>query len=150
MAAGDVSQGLKELQAAAEVVNQRVECLQKLEAIAHAAGDDARAETALDRIVSAGCSDQVECSRNLLWVGQQEEALGYSRKALSVYKRGFERAPDNDWILENIARLAAEVGLHAEAAEDYAQLSQRRPTEARWKAALETERGAALRAAAKL
>jgi hypothetical protein len=45
-----------------------------------------------------------------------------------------------------MARLAAALGLHAEAAEDYERLARRHPGDARWTTAADEQRTAALSA----
>jgi tetratricopeptide (TPR) repeat protein len=146
VATGEAAAGLSELEKAIDGVSDRVACLQKLESIAHAVGDEGRAQTALDRVVNAGCTDDAECASNLTWVAQREQARGNQRKALELYKRASQRVPQNDALVETVAALAAAAGLHAEAAEDYAQLLRRHPEEARWKAAAQQEKDIAARA----
>ncbi len=150
LAQGDNAGGLSDVERALDVVTDRVTCLESLAGMAYTAGDKTRAELALEQIANAGCGDIADCTRNSLWVAQQEEAHGFSGKALGLYRRVFERAPEDDTALESIARLAAQTGLHAEAAEDYAQLGRRHPTDERWKTAEEAERREAARAALKL
>ena len=143
---GQVVAGLDELERAAGMASDRVECLQQLESIAHTARDEKRAQAALDRIANLGCSDNAECARNLIWVAQHEEARGSPNKALALYKRANLRTPEDDAVLESIARLALAGGLHAEAAEDFEKLARRHPEDSRWKLAAQGERTAALRA----
>lgn len=146
VASGDAVEGLNELDRAEGLVSDRVECLQKLESLAHSAGDEKRAQDALDRVANAGCSDSAECVRNLTWVAQREQARGNPTKALALYKRASQRAPEDDGLLETIARLAVAEGLHAEAAQDFDQLARRHPEDPRWRLAAGGERSAALRA----
>ncbi len=138
--------GLSELDKAVDVVADRVPCLESLESIAHAAGDERRAQEALDRVTNAGCSDDAECVRNLSWAAQRESARGNPRKALALYKRANQRAPQDDALLETIAGLAAAVGLHGEASDDYEQLVRRHPQDSHWKLAAQREKDAAARA----
>jgi hypothetical protein len=147
VASDDASGAAKELEDAIEVVVDRVPCLQKLEGVAYTLGDDSKAEEALDRVANAGCVDDEECAHNLAWAAQREEARGNSRKALALYKRAFERAPQDDSILEAMAVLAEDVGLHTESADEYLILQHRHPSDERWKAGTEREREAAAKAA---
>jgi tetratricopeptide (TPR) repeat protein len=140
IATGETAAGLSELQAAADDVTDRVVCLQALEKIARAAGDETTAQAALDRVASAGCNDDAECAHNLWWVAARSEATGSPRKALSFYRRAYERSPQDDELLATIARLAAENGLHAEAADSYERLARRHPEETRWRTAAAIER----------
>jgi hypothetical protein len=147
VAAGEAAAGLSELEKAVDLVSDRVPCLQKLESIAHAVGDEKRAQEALDRVINAGCTDDEDCASNLSWVAQREQARGNQSRALALYKRASQRVPQNDSLLEAVAGLAAGVGLHGEAAEDYAQLALRHPADSRWKVAAQQEKDQAARAA---
>ena len=109
-------------------MTDRVECLEELAMLAFLAADPSVAQRALDKILSAGCSEEVDCVRNIVWVGIFEEGRGNDRKAMTLFKRALERTPDDDALLERVAGLAARSGLHAEAAEDYTRLAGRHPT----------------------
>ena len=148
IAAGEAMAALTELQAATDTVTDRVGCLQALEGIAQTLGDESRANAALNEIARAGCSDDKECAQNLRWVAAQEEAAGNPRKALVLYRRASERAPEDDNLLESVARLAVQAGLHNEAVDSYEKLARRHPLDARWTSALEVEREAVARNAA--
>jgi tetratricopeptide (TPR) repeat protein len=150
IASGDVTAGLKELTDAVDTVVDRVECLRSLAMLADEAHDERRATQALEKIAKAGCSDDGECAGNLAWIAIVEEGRGNQRRALALYRRARERAPQQDSLLESAARLAASLGLHAEAAEDYRELTRRHPGDPRWAKAAEDERMAAVRAAVAL
>ena len=145
VSSGDAAGGLKTLSDAADVVSERVQCLRALVTLAAQAGDDATVNEGVARITRAGCSGDAECSANLQWIGAFEEGRGNTRSALALYKRAFQRTPEDDRVLLTVARLAAATGLHAEAAQDYEQLSQRQPAQGRWKKAAGAEREEALR-----
>jgi hypothetical protein len=148
VAGGDGAKALAEFEHRVESVADRSECLKELAMAAFSAGDEQRAESTLDRVAKAGCGKETECVQNLVWVGDQETAHGNARKALSLYRRAYEQSGEDEALLERLARLAAEAGLHAEAAKDYELLSRKRPEEARWKDAAIDQRLAAARAAA--
>lgn len=150
IASGDVNGGLTELEKAVDQVTARAECLQELVQIARRAHSEHHVFSALDKLVSAGCIDNAECARNLRWVAQDEEQHGNTHKALALYRRAYEQSPDDDGLLEQIARLTAAAGMHAEAAERYEQLSRRHPGEDRWRQAATAERDAAMRGVVKL
>jgi tetratricopeptide (TPR) repeat protein len=150
IAGGHAAQGLAEMEKATDVVSDRVSCLKRLVALARRAGDMRSVDAALDKIVSAGCAEEAECAASLAWVAGQNEGDSNPRKALALYRRAYERAPDDDALLENVARMAATTGLHAEAAEDYERLARRRPQEARWKTAAYAEWASAVKGATKL
>jgi hypothetical protein len=143
---GDVAKALGELSHAAEAVVERVPCLKELVRLADEAHDEKYTTEAMDKITKAGCSEDAECAGNLVWVAIVEEGRGNHRRALALYKRAYARAPEQDALLESMARLAATVGLHAEAAEDYERLARKRPGEAAWAKAADEQRAAALSA----
>jgi tetratricopeptide (TPR) repeat protein len=149
-ASGDALSALSGLEKAIDFVSDRVACLRALALLSSSVGNRERAMAAREKIVNAGCEQDWECVVNLTWVAAQEEGTGNLRKALALYRRAHERAPENDDVLENTARLAAALGLHAEAAEDYERLARRHPQDRRWKPAAEAERDAALRSAVRL
>ena len=135
---------------AADTAMDRISCLEQFESLARTAGDDGRAQKALSKIANGGCSEDAECARNLIWVAQEEEATGNPGKALTFYKRAFDRNPADDAPLESSARLSAKVGLHAEAAEGYQRLGQRHPDDPRWPNAAAEQRQLAMKEALKL
>jgi tetratricopeptide (TPR) repeat protein len=145
LAAGDASGGLTELEDAADRVPARVDCLKRVVALAQRSRNVARAEAALDRIAGAGCNGELECSGNLRWAAAQAAAMGDSRKALALYRRAYERIPDDDGLLEQLAQLASACGLHAEAADDFDRLSRKHPLDRRLREAATTERAAAVK-----
>jgi tetratricopeptide (TPR) repeat protein len=145
LAAGDVNGGLAELEDAADRVPARADCLKRVVALAQRSKDLARAEKALDRLVGAGCSDTLDCSANLRWAAAQATAMGDSRKALALYRRAYQRAPDDDRLLEELARLASACGLHAEAADDLERLAKRHPLDRRLQDDAAVERAAAVK-----
>jgi tetratricopeptide (TPR) repeat protein len=150
VASGDVTGGLAELEGAADRVTDRVGCLQSLVALSRTVGNEASTQSAMDKIVNAGCSDSAECAQSLIWVAHEEQGRGNRRKALALLKRAYERTPENDGLVEEMGLTAAALGLHAEAAEDYERLERRHPEVERWRAASQAERDAALREAIKL
>jgi tetratricopeptide (TPR) repeat protein len=147
MADSRVSDGLAELQEAADHVTDRVSCLEQLVTLSRRAGDESRAEAALDRLLGAGCGDKAECAENASWAARDEEAHGNLRKALALYRRAYDRAP-SDNLLEQIAALASRAALHAESAADYEILMRRQPDVTRWREAVAREREAAIRGSA--
>jgi tetratricopeptide (TPR) repeat protein len=150
VAAGEKTLALKELQAAVDVVSDRIVCLQALEETALASGDRPLAQATLEQIVRAGCNDDESCAKALGWAASQQEASGSRGAALALYKRAHDRVPDDDTFLQNVARLAAETGRHAEAADAYDDLGKHHPTDPRWSTAAAEERRAALRSTLKL
>jgi tetratricopeptide (TPR) repeat protein len=150
VAAGETTRAIVHLEHAVDKVTERVSCLQALARIAREAGDEQRMNGALDEIVRAGCADEKQCLANLVLVAQTQEAQGSARRALATYKRAQDRAPEDDSILENVARLAAAAGMNADALKSYEELARRHPDEAKWRKAAQQQREAVLRGIVKL
>ena len=144
---GEREGGLRELEIAADTVKDRIHCLEELATLSRAMGSVARDDIALSKVIATGCSDDAECLGALIWVAQQEDSRGNGHKALLLYKRAFERAPDNDSLLVDIALHAEHAGLHAEAAEAYGKLAAKHPDDGRWKKSEEEQRDVAMKAA---
>ena len=147
---GDGTLAVKELSNAALVVTDRTNCLEQLAQVALRAKAEAPLTQALDELAHAGCTDPKECVSNLRFVASLEESRGYPRRALVMLVRAHERDPLDDALLDDVARLASHVDLHAEALKAYEELARRHPGEPRWGAAAATEREALLRGSVKL
>jgi O-Antigen ligase len=145
---GDTTEGLTELSSAADIVHDRVECLQALVIFANQAHDDKRSMEANEKIAASGCTDDAECARSFAWIAQAELNAGRPRQAFLMFKRASGYSPDDDHLLELVAQLAATSGLHTEAAESYRRLAEKHPAETRWQRAASDEHDAALKAAA--
>ena len=65
---------------------------------------------------------------------------GNARRALIFYKKAYEQDRSRIDILERSALTASRLGLHAEAAEAYAELARRSPNDPRWPAAIGKEK----------
>jgi tetratricopeptide (TPR) repeat protein len=150
VAAGAPLLAVRELSDASDRVADRIACLRELATLATRVHDDAHATEAVARLANAGCAQDAECADNLAWAASLEEQRGYPQHARVLYKQAYERAPDEDSLLEAIARLAAAGGLHAEAAEDYEKLVRKRPNDAKLRDAAASERQAALRSVLQL
>ena len=146
---GDGNLAVKELSDATSVVSDRIPCLEQLVEVALAAKADASLTRALDEIAHAGCIEARECVNNLRFVASFEESRGYPRRALVMLVRAHERDPLDDALLDDTARLASQVDLHAEALKAYEELALRHPEEARWRSAAAVEREAVLRGSVK-
>jgi tetratricopeptide (TPR) repeat protein len=147
---GDASGAMDELAEAANLVTDHATCLRALVRLADSARDERRTTEAIDRLAKAGCNEEDECVDNLVWAGGVEEGRGNQRRALALYRQAQARAPDQDGPLESIARLAASLGLHAEAADAYRELLRRHPHDPGWAAGADRERTAALNTAVTL
>jgi O-antigen ligase/tetratricopeptide (TPR) repeat protein len=144
---GDSAAAMRDLVSSVEEVAQRTECLAAIVELASRAHDERAVTSALDKIASGVCVDESECVSNLEYVARTEERRGNQRRALLFYKRAFNRAPDADRLLQAIAPLAAAIGMHAEAADDYDRLARKFPSDPRWASAANQQRDAAMRAA---
>jgi tetratricopeptide (TPR) repeat protein len=145
LAVGERSTALRELETATDKVDDRVGCLRELERLAQAVGDDASMGRAVDKVVRAGCEADTVCVQNLVWAAQVEEYRQEPAKALVLYKKAKERAPDDDGLLLSLARVASKSGLHAEAADDYRRFAERHPEQLTWRKAAQAERDEATR-----
>lgn len=142
VAAGNAAAGLDALASAADLVVDRLSCLQQLAQLADAAHDQAHWLGAVEKVASVGCGSDAECAGDLSWAAGQKEAHGKIGDALVLYKRAYERTPTDDGLLEHVAKVAATVGLHQESAEAYERLARRQPSEPRWKRAADAQRAA--------
>lgn len=147
VANGDVKGGLKELSEAVDIVADRTWCLRALVELAWLAHDDAWVTAGLDRVAKAGCMDDAACAGDLTWAGGFEAQRGNRHAALTLYKKAYERTPDDESLLERIAQMASAVGLHAESAGDYGRLARSHPAEQKWSVAVASERAAAMNSA---
>ncbi len=147
MAGGDRPGALREMAEAADATKERVPCLKALWELSRKAGDEGRAAEAIEKIASASCADDDECAANLAWAAESERRAGNSVRALALYSRASARQPEDDALLESKARLAASLGLHVQAADDYLRLARKHPDNAAWPTAAEEQRSEAARGA---
>jgi len=138
--AGDSARALNDLSTAADVVSDRVQCLEQLADLAALAKSDEGVTRALYRITHAGCASNQECIQNLRFVASRESARGNARSALASLQRALIRAPDDDDLLADVADRASRLDLHAEALRSYQALAVRHPDDARWTAAVTAEK----------
>jgi hypothetical protein len=150
VAAGEPMIATRDLEAAADKVDDRLGCLRELVTLAESLGDDATVSRAVDKVVRGGCSEDAACVQNFVWAAQVEERRRQPAKALMFYKKARARAPEDDYLLQQMATLASKTGLHVEAAEDYRLLSQRHPDQPAWLKAAQGERNEAARTAGQL
>jgi hypothetical protein len=135
------------LERAAENVTDRAECERELIALSLRTGQTRRGELALDQIVRAGCGTSAECIDLYTWAGGVEEAHGQYVRAVRLYKRVLDLAPDRDDLLEHIGSLGSHQGLLADGLEAYGSLATRHPADPRWPARIAELRAGATRAA---
>ncbi len=145
VAAGEIDAGYAELDHSLEEVTERSPCARRLVRLAVQTGNAARIDAALDRLLKLGCEAPGECVANFMFAADVEQARGSGRRALALTKKAWERAPERDDILADVAGKAEGQGLHGEALDAYTKLAERHPDEPRWKAAAERERQAVTR-----
>ncbi|MBX3205027.1 MAG: O-antigen ligase family protein [Labilithrix sp.] len=145
VAIGEIDAGFAELDRSLEEVTERSPCARRLVSLAVETKSDVRIAAALDRLLKLGCEAPAECVTNLTFAANVEASRGRPRRALALLKKAWERAPERDDLLEDIAGRAAAEGLHGEALEAYTKLADRHPGEPRWTEAVTRERQAATR-----
>jgi tetratricopeptide (TPR) repeat protein len=143
--AGEVDRGLDEIDGAIEHVDDPGVCARRLIELAQQTKRPLRVDAAIGRLLNGGCSSQTECVDNIVYAAGAESARGNTRRALALYKRAVERAPEREDLLVSVAELAAASGLHGEALEAYTTLARRQPADPRWPAAMARERELATR-----
>ena len=134
-----------------DVVVERGQCLRELGVLAGRVGDNTREDAAIARITTAGCAGDSDCARDFAWIGGVEERRGNTGKALAQYKRAYEHAPDDDALLEAVARLAAAAGLQCRGGGELRTAgSASTPRREKWRTAAQKERDEAVRRAVQL
>ena len=108
-------------------------------------GNKLRVDAALDRLLKLGCEAPAECVNNLKFAADIETGRGSHRRALALLKKAWERAPERDDLLIEVAAKAEGQGLHGEALEAYTKLADRRPGEPKWAEGATRARQAAAR-----
>jgi tetratricopeptide (TPR) repeat protein len=138
---GDPAQALDGLERSLVNVADRALCQRHVIAMSFESGQNARGDRVLDEIVRGGCAAASECVDLYTWAASLELGRGHAVRAVRLYRRALDLAPDREDLLERIGELGERDGLLADALEAYATLSARYPSDPRWPA-----RVAALRA----
>ena len=145
VAAGEIDAGFAELDRSLEQVAERSPCARRLVSLAVQIGNKLRVDAALDRLLKLGCEAPAECVNNLKFAADIETGRGSHRRALALLKKAWERAPERDDLLIEVAAKAEGQGLHGEALEAYTKLADRRPGEPKWAEGATRARQAAAR-----
>ncbi|WP_240488695.1 O-antigen ligase family protein [Labilithrix luteola] len=132
IAAGEVTPALDDLERASDGVTERTACLRTLVQLSIDNHQRRRAESGVERLQRAGCGGPADCRELYGWCAVQEERLGNNAKALSMYQRASEVAPDDDALLERIGALASKSGMSTAAIDAYAKLAKRHPSDPHW------------------
>lgn len=135
---------LDDLQQAMDEVENRAICGRELVRLALAYGDASRADAQIDRLVRAGCGSQNECYDLYTWAARTEESRRNVGRALVLYRRAAEAAPDHYDVVEHLGALAERTGLYGEAIDVFNQLARRHPEEPKWAQRVEELRAKAL------
>lgn len=142
VAAGETDAAFADFDGALEEVTERSVCARRLVSLAVQAGNPARADAAIERLLKLGCESPPECVTNLTFAAEVEARRGGSRRALALVKKAWERAPERDDLLADVASRAESLGVHGEALDAYTKLSERHPDAPQWKEAVARERQA--------
>jgi tetratricopeptide (TPR) repeat protein len=142
IALGDGVKALDVLRAAAPRVMNHAVCQRALLGLAVRLGDADAVSAAIEDLVHGGCGEDKECVANLVYAANVEAARGNVSRALLLYKRARDRAPEDDELLASAAALASRANLHAEAMQSYELLARRHPDQPRWASAVAAERAA--------
>jgi len=145
VASGEIDAGFAELDRSLEEVAERSPCARRLVSLAVQIGNNLRVDAALDRLLKLGCEAPHECVNNFKFAADIEAGRGSHRRALALVKKAWERAPDRDDLLMDVATKAEAQGLHGEALEAYTKLADRRPGEPKWAEGAARARQAATR-----
>lgn len=127
---GDAAGALDELASFSERAPNRRECLKLLTEIALEMGMPRHADLAVDRVVRAGCGAATDCADTYAWAAGVEEQRSHPAKALQLYKRALESAPERDDLRARVGDLATQLGMLREAADAFETLSRRHPEDA--------------------
>ncbi|MCA9585975.1 MAG: hypothetical protein KC657_11510 [Myxococcales bacterium] len=134
VARGQTAEALDGLAAFAERASERRECLKAVVELATSAGQTRHVDVALDRAVRAGCSNAPDCAALYAWAGGVEEERGRGARALVLYRRALDVAPDRDDLLLRVGDLGTQNGMLREAEEAYSALARRHPENASYAA----------------
>lgn len=131
---GELKPALDGLQQALEVVSDRPTCQRALIDMAYIGGDRRRADMALDGLVRGGCGSETDCLELYTWAAGAEERRGNTTRAVALYRRALDVAPEREDLLEHIGELGARPGGLADALAAYDTLARRHPEDPRWPA----------------
>jgi len=129
---GDVPAALDGLEDALKHVTDRAECQKQLIQLALDHDQTARADAALDKLVQGGCGAIAECVDLYGWAASMEERRGHYVRAVRLYRRVLDLAPDREDILQRIGELGHREGLLADGLEAYRALASRHPEDPTW------------------
>jgi tetratricopeptide (TPR) repeat protein len=126
-AAGSPKDAIHDLEEASARVDDRTDCLMRLVQLMDATGQTNEIDATIDRVANAGCVSPGECVEQFAFAARTLVERGKPRRAVAFYRKAVDRAPDNDDLLLEYARLASELELHAETLHAYTRLSELHP-----------------------
>jgi O-antigen ligase/tetratricopeptide (TPR) repeat protein len=126
-AGGATKEAVHDLEEASDRVDDRSLCLGRLVALMDATGLTSQVENTIDRVANAGCVSPAECAENYAFAGRLCQERGSPRRAIGFFRKAVDRAPERDDLLLEYARLAGDLGLHAERLYAYTRLSELHP-----------------------
>lgn len=141
VAGDDGEAALAELDAAIDGVDDASTCARELLRLALKLGNRARVDTSLDHLLKVRCEAH-DCTDNMVMAAAAEEQRGGARRALTLTQKAWERSPERDDLLIQIATKAQRQGFHGEALDAYTKLDTRHPDDPRWAAEMARERAA--------
>lgn len=144
IARGNRVAAFAELRDAAWDVKDRAACMIRAVDLAAATSDEAEETAALERLEAAGCADDTECFSTFSWAAERELRMGRPARALAMYKKAYEHAPQNPELLLAMARLTSKLELHAESARYFEVLAHLQPENQTWRANAASEHDAAI------
>jgi tetratricopeptide (TPR) repeat protein len=134
IARGQAGPALDAFAAFADRSSDRRECLKQLVELATEADQPRHIDLALDRAVRAGCTSTADCAEMYAWAGGIEEGRGRSARAIQLYRKAIDAAPERDDLLLRVGDLGTQTGLLREADEAYSALARRHPDNAQYAA----------------
>jgi hypothetical protein len=146
VATGDIDAGYAELDRSLEQVERRSACARRLVSLAVLIRNNARIDSAIDRMIKLGCETPAECVTNYTFAADVEARRGAQRRALTFAKKASERAPERDDLIVDVATRASAQGSHGDALEAFTRLAERHPNDPRWAESAKQERDAITRA----
>ena len=125
--AGFPRDAIRELEEASNRVDDRTTCLMRLVLLMDSTGLTAEVEPTIERVANAGCVSHDECADNYAFAGRLFVERGSPRRAIAFYRKAVDSAPGKEESLQEYARLAGELGLHAETLHAYTTLAELHP-----------------------
>ena len=131
---GEVKVALDGLDRAMEQVSDRSACRRQVIQLATEWNQLMRADLALDDLVRAGCGAAADCLDLYSWAAAREEGRGHYMRAVRLYRRVVDMAPEREDVLQHIGELGNRDGALADALDAYGTLAQRHPSDPQWSA----------------